>query len=89
MINEEIFIRDKYICPCGKSVYHFGTPQVAHRIADTVMNRKIYGIAVIDHQLNKRAVCSLACNDAQNIGFKPREAEALVDEINRRLKNDC
>lgn len=77
--REEIFERDGYICQhCGLSIYQHGTPQLAHRIAQSKMNLKKYGKAVIHHPLNMASVCSLYCNDAMNIGMNPVKTEKLV-----------
>lgn len=81
-----IFERDNYRCQnCQKSVFSKGTPQLAHRIANTVANRKKYGDCVIDHPLNRVATCTLYCNGKMNIGNKPREAEELADKIRDAL----
>ena len=65
---------------CGKQL----TPttwQGAHRIANTDSNRKKWGSWVIDHPLNIKIVCSLACNHVCNIGYNPGECLRLVREI--------
>ena len=57
-----IYERDRWVCICGNSVYQFGTPQIAHRLAQTKANIKKWGKGVIHHSVNLRAVCSLRCN---------------------------
>lgn len=81
-MKEFVFARDGYQCAtCGRSIYHYGTPQMAHRIASTLANIKRHGKAVIHHAENLRAVCCLRCNDAQNIGNQPEIADVLAESI--------
>lgn len=78
----EIYARALWRCEvCGKSVRHYGTPQLAHRIARTKANIKRYGREVICHPSNLAPVCSLRCNDACNVGNNPRKAREIVDLI--------
>ena len=65
---------------CGKPLTN-STWQGAHRIANTIPNRTKWGSWVIDHPKNIAIVCSLACNQVCNIGFKPGECLRLVKEI--------
>lgn len=84
--RQEIFRRDEYTCQyCGESIYRFGNPQLAHRISQSVMNVKRYGREVINHPLNMASVCSLRCNDAQNIGFSTKQADELAEKIKLEL----
>ena len=57
-----IYERDEWTCVCGNSVHIYGTPQIAHRLAQTKANIKKWGKGVIHHNVNLRAVCSLRCN---------------------------
>jgi hypothetical protein len=66
---------------CGKSIYEYGSPQIAHCIAQTQTNIAKYGNFFIQHRLNYRAVCSLKCNDACNIGNNPRAILFLLADI--------
>lgn len=85
--RQEIFARDGYLCrECGRSVHAFGTAQLAHRIAQTKSNKAKYGLEVIHHPLNLASVCSLRCNDAQNIGFNPEACRELVEEIKKEIE---
>jgi 5-methylcytosine-specific restriction endonuclease McrA len=80
--RKAIFIRDGYRCQnCGKSIFTYGTPQVAHCIAQTKPNIRRYGKDVIHHPLNTKAACSLGCNSAFNIGNNPEATRLLVQEI--------
>lgn len=65
---------------CGKQLTS-STWQGAHRIANTKANREKWGSWVIDHPLNIKIVCSLACNHVCNIGYNPGECLRLVREI--------
>jgi hypothetical protein len=68
---------------CGKALTP-STWQGAHRIANTETNRKKWGSFIIDHPLNIKIVCSLACNHVCNIGYNPGECLRLVKEIAER-----
>lgn len=65
---------------CGKPL-NTANAQAAHRIANTQANRKKWGSLIIDHPLNVAMVCSLKCNDACNIGYRPNEALRLAFTI--------
>ena len=84
--REQIFRDADYRCEvCGKSIYTYGTPQLAHRIAQTKANIKRYNLAVIHNRLNLAPVCSLKCNDKCNIGNRPEQVKELVEKINAVL----
>ena len=84
--RQEIFKRDNYACQaCGGSIYRLGTPQLAHRISQGVANVKRYGKEVIHHELNMASVCCLKCNDAMNIGFSTKQADALAEKIKQEI----
>lgn len=83
-LREQLFKECGYVCQnpeCGKSIYHNGSPMLAHKIAQTLGNIKKYGKCVIHHPKNLAPVCCLKCNDAMNIGYNTGEAEKLADEI--------
>lgn len=65
---------------CGKAL-EYNNMQGAHRIADTKANRRKWGSFIIDHPLNVAMVCSLTCNDACNIGYRPYECLRLAFAI--------
>jgi len=76
-----IYVRDRGICKaCGKPVDINGF-QVAHRIANTVMNRKRFGDEVIDHILNKATTHPGRCNDAMNCFNNPVETDKIIRAI--------
>ena len=76
-----IYTRDYGICQaCGKPVPTDGF-EVAHRIANTVSNRKRFGAEVIDHQLNKATTHPGRCNDKMNCGFRPGECSRIVEAV--------
>lgn len=81
--NKEIKekIRDKNHGICEKCGKYNWDGHIAHLIAETKTNIKIYGKKIIDHEYNKRWVCSLDCNDFFNIGNKPKIAERLKNLI--------
>ena len=81
--TEQYYIRymiDNYVCQkCYKPAI-----QMAHRIAKTKVNYKIYGKDIIDHNFNLCSVCSLDCNDSFNIGNKLKKCKNLVKLIKTR-----
>lgn len=87
--REQALERSGYICPvCGGSIYQYGTPQYAHRIANTEPNRKKYGTFFMDSTLNGEMVCSLGCNQSMNIGMNKGKvlqclADILMDEMKK------
>lgn len=85
--RQRIFAAYGYECVvCGESVMKYGTPQLAHQIADTKANKKKWGKAVIDDPLNRLPVCGLKCNDKCNIGNNPeacKDLEARIIEARR------
>lgn len=83
-IRRFVYIRDSWRCKlCGKPA-----TQIAHKIAQTKTWIKKYGEAVIHHPLNMESVCSLACNDACNIGNNPVEREKLVAKIREAIAHE-
>jgi hypothetical protein len=71
---------DAWSCQkCGRPA-----TQMAHRIANTKTNRKIYGNK-IDHNENLVSVCSLDCNSTYNIGNNPVKSAKLIAIINERV----
>ncbi len=88
-MKEFVFTRDSWQCQtCGRSIYHYGTPQMAHRIAATESNIRKYGKEVIHHSRNLKPVCSLRCNDAQNIGFDTEAADSLARSIRETIQRE-
>jgi len=80
--REELFEKCGYVCQvCGKSIHHYGVPQLAHRISQGKTNLKKYGAEIIHHGYNLVPVCSLDCNDACNIGFDPIAVQELIERI--------
>lgn len=84
--NKEIKIyvaeRDGYICQkCGK---YASNGHIAHRIAETKLNKRLFGEDIIDHPFNKSWVCSLECNSSYNIGNNPRKRVELYGLIKSR-----
>lgn len=69
-------------CPvCGGSINQYGTPQYAHKIANTELNRKKYGSFFVDHWMNGEYVCSLPCNQSCNIGNNRGKVLGLLADI--------
>lgn len=80
--RENALARCQGICEiCGGSIQQYGTPQYAHKIANTALFRKKYGSFVVDHTLNGGYVCSLACNQSMNIGFNTGAVLGLMADI--------
>ena len=75
------YSRDNYQCTiCGQRA-----TQIAHRIGQTKLNKKLYGNYIIDHVCNIKAVCSLECNkkvDVSEITNLNGVIEVLLDIIN-------
>lgn len=60
--------RSNGLCPvCGKPLIS-GQMQYAHAIGQREIYRKKYGSFIIDHTLNGKMVCSLACNQSVDVG---------------------
>ena len=74
-----------YCANCGQKL-SFTEFQLAHRIANTIENRKIYGDAVIDHKLNLAVTHAGACNDAMNIGYNPEKSRTLAEKIKEEIE---
>ena len=80
--RRQALARSGGMCPvCGKPINQYGTPQYAHKIANTEPNRKKYGSFFMDHFRNGVYVCSLACNHSCNIGNDPGQVLKLLADI--------
>jgi hypothetical protein len=85
--RERALSRSGATCPvCGGSIYAHGTPQFAHKLSNSKMNRAKFGSFIIDHTLNGDYTCSLECNGRLLIDNKPRQilmllADIVMDEI--------
>lgn len=66
----DIFERDGFRCVCGKSVYAYGTPQLAHRLPQRKHLIKKYGKDIIHHPVNLVSTCSLKCNASVSVSSK-------------------
>jgi hypothetical protein len=80
-INEQkklILDRDYYTCQkCGKKAVY-----LAHRIAQTKSNLKIFGEEIIHHSANLVSVCeNQSCNDYYNIGYNIGKTKKLLNFI--------
>jgi hypothetical protein len=78
---------------CGRIHATADTMQLAHRVAKTKTNIRVYGRRAIDHDWNKAMVCAemrggLDCNAAQNIGNKPASAARLMAAVGRELARE-
>lgn len=65
---------------CGEPLSTL-TGQMAHRIGNTELNRKIYGNFVVDHKFNVGMTCSLACNAKLDISKNPGKCIRLCERI--------
>lgn len=81
-----IFNRDGWRCAVCYKAVTFATGQLAHRMAKTKANLKKYGEKIIDHPMNLRLTCSLACNSAVLIDNKPIEKEQLIQSIKKAIE---
>ena len=72
-------------------LYKYPRPELAHIVPDTKVNRKKYGTAALDHQLNRVLVHEgqyggVDCNDSVMLGAgHPVEAEALMAKIKEAM----
>lgn len=84
--RESLYARARGRCEaCGEMV-EYTLFEVAHRIANSVANRKRYGRRVIDHPLNKAVTHrngyrGRACNDAVLCGGNPAACAEIVRRI--------
>ena len=76
-----LYSRDGGVCQACGDMVGINEFQVAHRIANTISNRKHYGDAIIDHPINKAITHPGRCNSAMNCGFKPDKCREIVEEI--------
>lgn len=75
-----IYIRDGGKCQgCGEPV-PFDRMQLAHRIANTKTNRRIWGDQVIDSRANRCCVGSGRCNDRMNVGHKLDKCQEIAEQ---------
>ena len=66
--RQKAMARSNGLCPvCGKPLIS-GQMQYAHAIGQREIYRKKYGTFIIDHTLNGKMVCSLACNQSVDVG---------------------
>ena len=80
-----IYNRDGGRCrTCGEPVA-FDAFELAHRIANTVANRKRWGSTIIDHPLNRVVAHHGRCNSRQNIGGNPGACAELIKQIQEVL----
>ena len=72
---------------CGRSLG--AGAQRAHKIPQSKWAYRRYSAAIIDHDLNMDAVCSLACNSATSLGVAGGVAEArLVQAIRAQSETE-
>ena len=75
-----IYLRDRGICQgCGEPV-PFDRMQLAHRIAKTKTNRRIWGDHVIDSRANRCVTGSLTCNARMNVGHKLDKCQEIAEQ---------
>jgi 5-methylcytosine-specific restriction endonuclease McrA len=84
-----LFKRDGYRCQaCGKSIYEYGSPQLAHRIKANEMYLRRYGKEVIYHDDNMGSTCCLKCNAKLDLGHKEKLISDLAEKIKKKLAPD-
>lgn len=84
--RQDIFQKALYHCQvCHKSLYHYHTPQLAHRIPKTKTNLNKYGAEIINHEFNLVPVCSLPCNSLTNVGQSREKEKEIVNNIKKDL----
>lgn len=85
-IKEYIRQRDQGTCQaCG--VYCWSQGNIAHRINQSKVSKKLYGNNIIDHNFNKVWTCfGNGCNDSFNIANKPMKVKRLIELIKKHEK---
>lgn len=72
----DIYNRDMWVCQrCGEKA-----SQIAHRIAQSTVNKKKYGKDIVHHKYNMVASCD-RCNDYFNIGNIPEKVKRIIELI--------
>jgi hypothetical protein len=82
--REAIYLRAGGDCETCKLVCPLQVGQVAHKIANTIANRKRYGDRVIDSIYNKAWTHPGRCNSAQNCGGKPNKCAEIVALVEKK-----
>lgn len=73
--------RSNGLCPiCGRPLIS-GQMQYAHAIGQREIYRKKYGSFIIDHTLNGKMVCSLACNQSVDVGSSYGNHLEIISDI--------
>lgn len=70
-------------CRCERELdlHDYPSPQIAHRVPDTMPNRAKWGISKLYHKNNLELVCGLDCNNRAQVGpARPREQEQIMEE---------
>lgn len=78
---------------CGRQHYRHSEMELAHRVSNSKVNIRIWGIARVDHQRNKALVCrdrkdGVDCNSSMLIDNRPLEAGELMRSIGDELGID-
>ncbi len=81
-----LYARQQGLCKACKQPISYTDCQLAHRIANTKTNRRVYGEEVVDHWMNKALTHAGNCNDSMNLGMRPVEAGVLAALIRKEIE---
>ena len=84
--REKVFIRDHWRCQvCGG-----GATQCAHILPQDKLHLARFGVEVIHHPENMRAVCGLRCNARVQINYRSRpvEADAHAARVRKAIEGE-
>lgn len=83
-MRQDLFNAANWIClVCQKSLVHYGTAQLAHRVPRRKSMLMRWGEEVINHPLNMVPVCSLKCNDSVSLGTVKAQTKDILERIVR------
>jgi hypothetical protein len=79
--RDEMYYAARGICASCSEPINYSSFEIAHKIANTLANRKRYGDAVIDSRHNKAVTHRGSCNSRQNCGNNPGLCAEIVKKV--------
>jgi hypothetical protein len=79
--RDEMYYAARGICASCSEPISYSAFEIAHKIANTLANRKRYGNAVIDSRHNKAVTHRGSCNSRQNCGNNPGLCAEIVKKV--------